>query len=77
MTEAYSNKHILQLNDRNSRDIQREFWCFLNSVHAFATADEGVREKMKLSLENSRMGFLNYFSRPVTEIAKALEDADE
>ena len=76
MKKIHYGKRSLQLNNRNSRDIQRELWCFLLGVHACATADDDIREILEHDLENRRIGFLNFFARPITEIVDALENAE-
>ena len=78
MTKFHYSYRPLQLNHRDSRDIQRELWSFLISARVCATTtDEVVREILEHDLENRRIGFRKFFSRPITKIVSTLDTADK
>jgi hypothetical protein len=73
-------KSNLNLTNRSTNDLMREFNVFLIKLQAFnRAADKHTEDALIELLKDDCNGWINFFDRPVPEMAKQLlvEDAEE
>ena len=73
-------KSNLNLTNRSTNDLMREFNVFLIKLQAFnRAADKHTEDALIELLKDDCNGWINFFDRPVPDMAKQLlvEDAEE
>ena len=73
-------KSNLNLTNRSTNDLMREFNVFLIKLQAFnRAADKHTEDALIELLKDDCNGWINFFDRPVPEMAKQLlvKDAEE
>lgn len=73
-------KSNLNLTNRSTNDLMREFYVFLIKLQAFnSAADKHTEDAIIEMLKDDCNGWINFFDRSIPEMAKQLlvEDAEE
>ena len=68
-------KSNLNLTNRSRNDLMREFYVFLIKLEAYnVAADQRTEDALIELLKDDADGWINFFDRPIPEMAKRIEE---